>query len=288
MINTDNQIFARPIIEVIRSRYSVRTYMDKPLTADHKLQLNQYINDLQAQSDIGVRLKLVDSDIALQETGARLGTYGVIKGASSYIVTAINNNIQNTESFGYCFEKLVLFAASIGLGTCWMASTFKRSAFEKAIELTSDEIMPIITPVGYPKNGSHTIETLFRMAARSNTRKEWNELFFDRNLTKPMTEEKAEEYAVALEMLRLAPSASNKQPWRIVKENDSFHFFLHRTRGYGDRFGYDIQRIDIGIAMCHFELTLLEQGAFGLWCHQKPNLHIDSKDMIYVGSWVRS
>lgn len=285
-METDNQIFTQPIENVIRSRYSVRTYMDRPLTSEHRQQLNQYINDLQTQSDIGVRLKLVDSDIALHETGARLGTYGVIKGASSFIVSAIDKNTRNIESFGYCFEKLVLFAASIGLGTCWMASTFKRGAFEKAIELTSDEIMPIITPIGYSKNESHTIETLFRMAARSNTRKKWNEIFFNRDLTKPMTENEAGKYAAALEMLRLAPSASNKQPWRILKENDSFHFYLHRTRGYGDRYGYDIQRIDIGIAMCHFELTLLEQGIFGRWCHQRPNLHIESKDMIYVGSWA--
>jgi len=60
-------------------------------------------------------------------------------------------------------------------------------------------------------------------------------------------------------MVRIAPSASNKQPWRIVKIEGAWHFFLERTKGYGDGIIFkllklaDIQRLDMGIAMCHFE-----------------------------------
>ena len=69
-----------------------------------------------------------------------------------------------------------------------------------------------------------------------------------------------------IEMVRLAPSASNKQPWRIVKSGTGLHFFLSRTPGYG---GYakavDMQRIDMGIAMAHFELGCKETGFEGGW-----------------------
>ena len=68
--------------------------------------------------------------------------------------------------------------------------------------------------------------------------------------------------------VRQGPSASNKQPWRILKSADRFHLYLQRTRGYRNVFTRmaqvdDMQRIDMGIAMCHFELTARELGLSG-------------------------
>lgn len=71
-------------------------------------------------------------------------------------------------------------------------------------------------------------------------------------------------------MLRLAPSASNKQPWRVLVDNEKFHFYLARNKGYGEALGYDVQKIDIGIAMCHFELTMQELGFKGKWKEDNP------------------
>lgn len=42
----------------------------------------------------------------------------------------------------------------------------------------------------------------------------------------PLSKEEAGEYQAALEMLRLAPSATNAQPWAVVKEGNHFHFFV--------------------------------------------------------------
>ena len=62
-------------------------------------------------------------------------------------------------------------------------------------------------------------------------------------------------------MVRLAPSAGNHQPWRIVRENDDFHFYLQRNKSLkpGSPLNRllgmaDLQRVDLGIAMCHFEI----------------------------------
>ena len=46
-------------------------------------------------------------------------------------------------------------------------------------------------------------------------------LFFEGNFDTPFTGKGAEEYAGLLEMVRWAPSAVNKQPWRIVMTNDA-------------------------------------------------------------------
>ncbi|MGH4140908.1 hypothetical protein [Clostridium sp.] len=57
--------------------------------------------------------------------------------------------------------------------------------------------------------------------------------FFETDGLVPLNEDSAGEYVVPLEMVRLGPSASNKQPWRIIKDKNAYHFFLCRTKGYG-------------------------------------------------------
>ena len=96
-------------------------------------------------------------------------------------------------------------------------------------------------------------------------------------------------------MVRLAPSASNKQPWRIVKDGSAWHFYLQRTPKYGPGsvvFNVmklaDLQRVDMGIAMCHFELTARELGLDGKWARMNPGLEIPDERTEYVVSWVES
>jgi hypothetical protein len=89
MRGDDSQIFAKPIIEIIKSRSSVRTYNNQPLSTAIKEQIKQYISELEGQLDIKVRFQLIDSDVALKESGARLGTYGMIKGASSFVAAVV-------------------------------------------------------------------------------------------------------------------------------------------------------------------------------------------------------
>jgi len=58
-------------------------------------------------------------------------------------------------------------------------------------------------------------------------------------------------YLDPLEMLRLGPSASNRQPWRVVKEpgREIFHLYLRRSKGYDKLIkAVDLQRLDMGIS----------------------------------------
>jgi hypothetical protein len=93
-------------------------------------------------------------------------------------------------------------------------------------------------------------------------------------------------------MVRIGPSASNKQPWRVVKDDNAFHFYLQRTKGYREnsltRFlGLaDLQRLDMGIAMCHFELTSREEGLNGKWLSVEPAIKKPDPLIEYTASWV--
>lgn len=252
------------VIQQIKKRISVRTFDEKSLTPELKEKIREVFSQNRGPFGGAVRFELIEKE-AQQGYNAKLGTYGVIKGASSYIAAVIERGDKDLEDFGYVLEKFILHATSLGLGTCWLGGTFTKSEFNKAIGQKDHEILPCITPIGYPSEKRSLVELAMRFAAGSKNRKSWQEVFYNQVFGQALTESEAGEYATPLEMVRIAPSASNKQPWRIVKDQGQFHFFLQHTKGYGTGLGFDIQRVDMGIAMCHFELAAQELGLPGKW-----------------------
>jgi nitroreductase len=61
----------------------------------------------------------------------------MVKGASSFLAVAVakDNNSNNIEWLGYLFEKTILFATCLGLGTCWLGGTLNREEFARVINL---------------------------------------------------------------------------------------------------------------------------------------------------------
>ena len=167
------------------------------------------------------------------------------------------------EAVGYSFEQLVLYATHLGVGTCWLAATFDRKAFTGAMRVGDDEWMPAISPIGYPAEKRAISESLMRSSMKSNQRKDWSELFFDGTFQTPLSRGAAGDYAQPLEMLRLAPSATNAQPWRVLRRDGAFHFYAKAGEGKGEIDPPIIQRVDVGIGANHFCLTTWEQGLAG-------------------------
>lgn len=52
-------------------------------------------------------------------------------------------------ALGYSLEKVILYCTSLGLGTVWLGGTFNKGNFAKAVNLKENEILPIVSPVGY-------------------------------------------------------------------------------------------------------------------------------------------
>ncbi len=276
MINFD-------INKVAKKRKSIRTYIEKPLEESDRQKINDYINKLAEEEHpftAKLRIKLFDVD---KEINAKdLGTYGVIKGARTYLGVAVNETENAMETVGYVFEKLVLYAASIGLGTCWLGGTFNRGEFAKAMKLEENEFFPIASPIGYPAPKNHTVDKIMRKAIKADHRKPFESMFFEKDFSSPLSNESAGEFADILEAVRLAPSAKNDQPWRILKDGNIFHFFEKKTIPSSS---HDIQRLDVGIAGCHFDLAAKEKGIKGtLTALDTPP---EENGLIYVFSWVR-
>lgn len=271
-----------PVEKTVKARSSVRTYENRGLSKNEKDQLNTYIADLSNPFSIDVTFRLLEK--AASSDGEKLGTYGVIKGSGCYIGASVEDKELSLEALGYSFENLILYATSLGLGTCWLGGTFNRGGFATAMNLKEGELFPCISPVGYPAD-RRALESLMRWASKSNRRKEWSELFFNRNFSQPLTKAGAGEFAFPLEMLRLAPSAVNKQPWRIVQDKNMYHFYKAGNQKNGN-VKIDIQRVDIGIAACHFHLAALEKGLPGEFKKLiKPEIQ-SPEQLQYVFSWV--
>ena len=246
--------------ETIKRRVSTRSYEEKSLTKKDKRKLIDFNASLTNPFGVDVKVQYISKDKGAEDV--QLGTYGTIRGAKDFLAITVKDQSYAMEAVGYQFENLVLFATDMGLGTVWLAGTFNRKDFKNVIEISDADLFPCICPVGYPGQKRSFIEKITRASLGSKKRKEWDKLFFLEDFSKSLTKEDAGRYTDALDMLRLAPSATNAQPWAVVKEGDKFHFFCN----YKNSINNDIKKIkhlDLGIALSHFHQTAMSDGLNG-------------------------
>lgn len=276
-------VFSEPLEDVVRRRYSVRTYVKKQIPENILEQIGWTMKTLAGPFHEEVAFRLIEAE--LEPNGAKLGTYGMIKGASVFVGAAVRNTLEGILALGFEFEQLILHMTTLRLGTCWLGGTFNRSEFTKAMDLPEGMIFPAISPVGFFEKKRLT-ETLVRGFVKADTRKPWETLFFHENFATPLTAETAEDYAFPLEMVRLGPSASNKQPWRIVRAGKAYHFYEYKLPGYSGAFDFDMQSIDMGIAACHFSLAAQEKGLMGHFDLAADPKITQPDNILYKYSWV--
>lgn len=146
-----------------------------------------------------------------------------------------------------------------------------RGAFEKAIELSDDEVMPCVSPLGYPSKKMTLREKMMRKGIKADTRLAFEKIAYRDSFEQPLTSDAAGKLFLPIEMVRLAPSAVNKQPWRMVVMDGAVHFYLQRSKSFNG-VKLDMQKIDMGIALCHFELMANELGICTEFVAEDPNI----------------
>jgi nitroreductase len=280
------------ILSVIQQRYSCRNYAITPLNIDTQQTIQDYLRLLPAGPfQKSSRFELVAASDQDRSALRGLGTYGFIKNPPAFIIGTSEEGPFTLEDFGYRMEQIILQLTRLNLGTCWLGGTFTRSAFAHKIAAGRHEILPAVCSLGYPSQEDPHADTFGKQPVISRDRLAWEELFFDERLGNSLAHESSGAYTKALEMVRLAPSASNKQPWRILRQGRNWHFYLQRTKGYREialgRFTgiADMQRIDMGIAMCHFELGAKGSGLSGKWVMDQPEAAQLDVLTSYVVTW---
>jgi hypothetical protein len=280
------------MIETMRKRQSVRTFDTKNIQYSHFQFINEYINNqtnLTGPFGGKSKIELVQVTDNVTDKGIKLGTYGFIKNPRAYLVGVAENSKYPLLDFAYCFHTLVLHLTELGMGTCWMGGTFSRNSFEKEIEIGEGEFIPGITPIGYPSQKQRMVDKALRYAVKADNKKSWEKLFYDASFEVSLAKEKAGEWEIPIEMVRLGPSASNKQPWRLVLSADrnEGHFYIEHTPNYSSKLGYDMQLLDMGIAMSQLDLACKELNMDGQWVLDDPIIGQTNEHIEYIVSWKK-
>jgi nitroreductase len=285
----------------IEKRISVRSYDGSPIGEEEAVAIRTAFDECapgpfggrprfvllgQGEAGLGGESRAGGADGA--GGGAKIGSYGFIKAAPAFIVGAIADGPFANEDFGYCLEGVVLRATELGLGTCWLGGSFSRGKAAAAVALGAGEIMPCVSPVGRAAERRSLIDRVVRSSAKGDNRKPAAELFFDGDFRTPLGA--AGNYGQVLEAVRRAPSASNKQPWRILRAGTTgdrvFHLYLAEDRIYNSALGaVKMQDVDMGIAMRHFEVAARSLGLPGSWRRLDADPLQGNSPFGYIATW---
>ena len=265
------------LTELVRGRRSVRTFDGGDLRGPDLEKLSAFMAELKNPYGIPVECKLLDARRQALKCP-------VVSGTNLYVGAKVKCGAHMEEAFGYSFETLVLYAQSLGVGTVWVGGTMDRAGFERAMALEEDERMPCMSPLGYPAKKMSIKESMMRKGVKADGRRPFETMFFDGAFGEPLTSEKAGPLAHPLEMVRWAPSAVNKQPWQAVLKDNAVHFYLKHTKGFVSEAVGDMQKIDMGIALCHFALAAEERGLDVQFCISDPGIAA-GPDTEYIASY---
>ncbi len=269
--------YTMTITEMIRARHSVRDYTGIPLNARQKKTLARIIADTDSPFGGEVDIRIVSAGDASPFTPT---TYGMIRGARDFMLLGIAPDKNSLISAGYIAEHAVLEATAMGLGTCWMSGTFSKTAFGKAASMRAKTPLTIVIARGVPAARKSFTARAAGFLAGSDKRRLYGELFHNADGS-PATDD-GSPVAEALEMMRLAPSGVNSQPWRAVVGNDAkrVDFYTKSTK--------PMAFVDMGIGMSHFVLAARERGLNGIVTVDGTALLPHEKGLEYIASYIIS
>lgn len=212
------------LLEAIPLRHSVRRYTDRPLPPESVEILRR--EALKASQSCGVDFQLV-----VDEPKAYSGimSYGKFSGVRNYIVVGAPRGARYDELAGYYGERLVLFAQTLGLNTCWTGLSYRK--VKEAWSLRHGDRIVCLIALGYGETQGkpHKIKGVEQVSNAGPDTPEW--------------------FRSGVEAALLAPTAINQQ---------KFYFTYHADGRVAaePRFslaGYT--HVDLGIARLHFDLA---------------------------------
>ena len=209
------------MIREIKERHSVRNYKDIPINEETGNKLYDEIRKLNNQS--GLHIQLVSDEPKAFD--GFMAHYGKFSGVKNYIAMVGPKSKDLNEKSGYYGEKLVLFAQSLGLNTCWVAMTY--SKIKGVYKVYPGEKLAIVIAVGYGETMgiAHKSKDLNVLGKIDGNTPDW--------------------FIEGVRAAALAPTAMNQQKFYLEMIDDKVKISM------GMGFYTDI---DKGIIKCHFEL----------------------------------
>lgn len=217
------------LLTAISVRRSRRHYIDEPMTSIFCDRLRAEADRLNAES--GLDMRLVTDRHELFKGG-----FGLFQGArNAFLLAGAADDPDLDEKCGCWGERLALFAATMNLGTCWVAATFNRALAETLIP--AGERLVCAIAAGLVRDDMGVREGIqYRLIHRS---------------CKPVGalcryDRYSERFMAGMEAVRLAPSAMNRQMAFFELKNGAVTARVSPSAW---------AMVDLGIAKAHFELA---------------------------------
>lgn len=213
-------INGQDVWDLMRARHSVRSYINKPIEPEKARALQAEIDAICRESGLVFQLVLENPDIYK----ANKPHYGMFKGCRNCIVLYGPRGAE--EKVGYFGERLVLFAQSLGLNTCWCALSFEKHKLPT--RPPAGMILQDVIALGYGETQGvpHKSKPVIRLA--------------------PITPDTPQWFEAGMDAAMLAPTAMNQQ-----------RFYIEPVGERGVRAKALLApctKTDIGIVKYHFEL----------------------------------
>jgi hypothetical protein len=156
------------IQDAIQARHSVRQYLQKPLTEEQKMQLNNRIAEINRQADLHLQLVLDDP----KAFDGRLAHYGKFSGVENLIALVGKKQPTLSQRLGYYGAELCLSAQMMGLNTCWVGLTYSRT---ENMLIGPDEAIKGVMCIGHgaTQGQQHPMKAATRIAPGYDQAPEW-------------------------------------------------------------------------------------------------------------------
>lgn len=209
------------ISEAIKERHSVRAYTDKKIEGEVLLALENKIAEINGESGLNVQLVLNEE----KAFGGRMAHYGKFSGVKNYIAMVGKKGADLSEKVGYYGQKLVLFAQTLGLNTCWVALTYKK--VKTAYKIEEGEKLLLVIAIGYgaTQGVPHKNKSINAVSNAGEDSPEW--------------------FVNGVKAALLAPTATNQQKFFFTLKDGE----VTAKPGLGF-----YAKVDLGIVKYHFEL----------------------------------
>lgn len=207
------------IFDAIKSRHSVRQYTAVPIEESKREMLDKAVKKINGETGLNIQI-IYDEPSCFDSFMAH---YGKFQGVKNYIALVGVKSTEAEQMLGYYGEKLVLEAQKLGLNTCWVALTHGKS---KAA-ISKDEKLFSVISLGYgvTEGVPHLSKALEEVCNYCDSMPSW--------------------FKEGVEAALMAPTAMNQQKFYFEYLPDG------RVKAYCKRGFYS--RLDLGIAICHFE-----------------------------------
>ena len=211
------------ILDTIKTRHSVRSYLNKPIP-------EQVVSQLQAEIDAcnhegGLQIQLITNEPKAFD--GMMAHYGKFSGVQNYIALIGKKGGDLEEKLGYYGERIALKAQMLGLNTCWVALTFSKGITKKSCSINQGEKLVCVLSLGYgaTQGVSHSSKPMESLCSVNGNMPEW--------------------FKQGMDAAMLAPTATNQQKFLITYVGDEA--VLAKSLG-----GF-YSKVDLGIVKYHFE-----------------------------------